>query len=64
MDDARLRLQCVSPPKPAILFGGRHVSFYMIIGIGQIEIIEEAAQPPSKDEACSGSPAGGPRSLR
>ena len=43
MSDARLRLQCVSPPKPAILFGGLRVSFYMIVGIGLIEIIEEAA---------------------
>jgi methylmalonyl-CoA/ethylmalonyl-CoA epimerase len=42
MNDARLRWQCVSPPKPAILFGGRRVSFYMIVGIGLIEIIEEA----------------------
>jgi methylmalonyl-CoA/ethylmalonyl-CoA epimerase len=43
INDARLRWQCVSPPKPAILFGGRRVSFYMIVGIGLIEIIEEAA---------------------
>jgi len=43
MSEARLRWQCVSPPKPAILFGGRRVSFYMVLGIGLIEIIEEAA---------------------
>ncbi len=30
----------VSPPKPAILFGGERVSFYMILGMGLIEIIE------------------------
>jgi catechol 2,3-dioxygenase-like lactoylglutathione lyase family enzyme len=30
----------VSPPKPAVLFGGEHVSFYKLLGIGLIEIIE------------------------
>jgi methylmalonyl-CoA/ethylmalonyl-CoA epimerase len=40
MCEAKLRLQCVSPPKPAVLFGGHRVSFYMIVGIGLIEIIE------------------------
>jgi catechol 2,3-dioxygenase-like lactoylglutathione lyase family enzyme len=42
-----LRAQCVSPPKPAVLFGGSTVSFYMVIGIGLIEIVEGAsARPP------------------
>jgi len=36
-----LRAYCVSPPKPAILFGGKLVSFYQIIGMGLIEIIDE-----------------------
>lgn len=31
---------CVSPPRPAVLFGGKPVSFYMVKGIGLIEIIE------------------------
>lgn len=31
---------CVSEPKPAILFGGKKVSFYMIKGVGLIEILE------------------------
>ena len=30
----------VSPPKPALLFGGERVSFYMILGMGLIEFIE------------------------
>lgn len=30
----------LSPPKPAILFGGRKVSFYMVSGFGVIEILE------------------------
>jgi Glyoxalase/Bleomycin resistance protein/Dioxygenase superfamily len=38
-----LRAVCVSPPKPAVLFGGLPVSFYQIAGIGLIEIIEEPA---------------------
>lgn len=34
------RLICVSPSKPAILFGGKQVSFYMVTGFGLIEILE------------------------
>ena len=30
----------ISPPKPAILFQGRKVSFYQIQGFGMIEIME------------------------
>ena len=36
------RIIPVSPPKPAILFGGRKVSFYKIMGFGLIEILEPA----------------------
>ncbi|HEX3991095.1 MAG TPA: VOC family protein [Acetobacteraceae bacterium] len=36
---------CVSEPKPAILFGGRKVSFYNVLGVGLIEIIETEAGP-------------------
>jgi methylmalonyl-CoA/ethylmalonyl-CoA epimerase len=39
--EAGLRVHCVSPPKPAILFAGKRVSFYQIIGMGLIEIIDE-----------------------
>lgn len=31
---------CVSPAAPAPLFGGRPVSFYNVIGIGLVEILE------------------------
>ena len=41
--DENVRLFAVSPPKPAILFGGKRVSFYLIEGTGLIEIIDEAA---------------------
>jgi catechol 2,3-dioxygenase-like lactoylglutathione lyase family enzyme len=44
MAEAGLRTLCVSPPKPAILFGGERVSFYMVDGFGLIEIIEMAGQ--------------------
>ena len=37
---AGLRAMCIAPPKPAVLFSGRHVSFYQIAGIGLVEIIE------------------------
>ncbi len=32
----------VFPATPAVLFGGRHVSFYMMRGFGLIEIIQVA----------------------
>lgn len=35
-----LRVICVSPPKPAVLFNGEPVSFYVIAGMGMIELIE------------------------
>jgi len=40
MEDDGLRVMPVSPPKPAILFGGRNVSFYTVMGFGLIEILE------------------------
>ncbi len=36
-----IRVLCVAEKKPAILFGNKLVSFYMISGFGLIEIIEE-----------------------
>nr|WP_316639086.1 VOC family protein [uncultured Roseateles sp.] len=35
------RVMVVLPPKPAVLFDGRPVSFYMVRGFGLIEIIED-----------------------
>lgn len=35
-----LRIACVSPPKPAILFAGRRVSFYNVFGFGIVEFLE------------------------
>lgn len=37
---AGCRVICVSPPKPAILFGDRRVSFYMIRDFGIIELLQ------------------------
>jgi methylmalonyl-CoA/ethylmalonyl-CoA epimerase len=31
----------ISPRKPAVLFGGRYVSFYRILGYGVIELLEK-----------------------
>ena len=42
-NEGNLRLFEVSPPKPAVLFGGRPVSFYVVGGVGLIEIIDEGA---------------------
>lgn len=40
MEEAGIRVIEASPPKPAILFEGKMVSFYNIIGFGLIEVIE------------------------
>jgi methylmalonyl-CoA/ethylmalonyl-CoA epimerase len=40
MEQAGNTALCVSPRKPAPLFGGLHVSFYNVPGIGLIEIVE------------------------
>ena len=34
------RVLTVSPPKQAILFGNRHVSFYYVQGVGLLELLE------------------------
>jgi catechol 2,3-dioxygenase-like lactoylglutathione lyase family enzyme len=38
--EEKLRVVCISPPTPAPLFGGRPVSFYNVVGIGLIEILQ------------------------
>ncbi len=35
-------LRCVSDAKPAVLFGGRLVAFYLVPGAGLIELLERA----------------------
>jgi methylmalonyl-CoA/ethylmalonyl-CoA epimerase len=40
IEAVKLRPLCVSPPRPAVLFDGRAVSFYMVVGMGLIEILE------------------------
>lgn len=37
---AGLQPVCISPPTPALLFGGRKVSFYNVLGMGLVEILE------------------------
>jgi hypothetical protein len=39
LEAAGLETVLVSPPTPAILFGGRHVSFHHISGFGLIEML-------------------------
>lgn len=41
-DSGQLSIYSISPPKEAVLFGGKRVSFYLVEGVGLIEIIEEA----------------------
>jgi hypothetical protein len=41
MDANAVRAVCKAPPTPAVLFGGCKVSFYDIVGMGLIEIIED-----------------------
>ena len=40
-EDGRLSVYSISSPKEAVLFGGKRVSFYLIEGVGLIEIIED-----------------------
>lgn len=40
LDDIGLRALPIAAPQPAILFGGRMVSFYKIKGFGLIELLE------------------------
>ncbi len=40
LKQAGLRPHCISAPKPAVLFNGRFVSFYNVVGIGLLEILE------------------------
>lgn len=49
MENDQHQVVCVSEPKPAILFGGREVSFYRISGFGLIELLgpAKATQPHS-----------------
>ena len=39
--ESGVRAVCKAPPTPAVLFGGRKVSFYDIVGMGLVEIIED-----------------------
>ena len=41
MEASGLHAFCVLPPKPALLFQLRRVSFYMVNGFGLIEILED-----------------------
>jgi hypothetical protein len=40
MAQCGVRADCVVAPRPALLFGGRRVSFYRLKGMGLIEILE------------------------
>jgi len=42
---AGLRIACISRPKPAPLFGGRKVSFYNVMGMGLVEVLESDDSP-------------------
>jgi methylmalonyl-CoA/ethylmalonyl-CoA epimerase len=39
-ETAGIYIKCVSAPQPAVLFGGRPVSFYQAVGMGLVEIVE------------------------
>jgi methylmalonyl-CoA/ethylmalonyl-CoA epimerase len=43
MEQADIRAVCMIPPVPAVLFAGRRVSFYNIVGVGLCEVIEDPA---------------------
>lgn len=35
-------VRCVQPPTPAVLFGERQVGFYLVPGVGLVELLEAA----------------------
>ncbi len=37
-------VRCVSPAQPAVLFGGRRVSFHIVAGVGLIEVLDAAGE--------------------
>lgn len=39
--DELIRVHSISPPTEGVLFGGKRVSFYLVEGVGLIEIIED-----------------------
>ncbi|MCE0556220.1 VOC family protein [Motilimonas sp. E26] len=41
MQQQGLRIVPVSAPKPAILFAGKYVSFYIVRGVGLIEVLHD-----------------------
>jgi methylmalonyl-CoA/ethylmalonyl-CoA epimerase len=41
LENAGLRAFCILPPTPALLFNNRPVSFYNIVGMGLVEILEK-----------------------
>ena len=43
LEAAGVEAVMVSPPKPAVLFAGREVSFYMVSGFGLIELLRSGA---------------------
>ena len=43
MEEVGLRWITQSEPKPAVLFSGRYVSFYRIVGWGIVELLENGA---------------------
>jgi methylmalonyl-CoA/ethylmalonyl-CoA epimerase len=42
LEEKGLRCLCIAERRPAVLFGGRHVSFYKVFGWGIIELLEKA----------------------
>jgi methylmalonyl-CoA/ethylmalonyl-CoA epimerase len=38
--EAGIEVLCLSAPRPSVLFDGHKVSFYKILGVGMIEILE------------------------
>jgi catechol 2,3-dioxygenase-like lactoylglutathione lyase family enzyme len=47
IEEAGLRPFEVRDPRPAVLFGGERVAFYLILGFGLIEIIEGSGNIPA-----------------
>jgi hypothetical protein len=40
LEEARIRVIPISPRKPAVLFKGKAVSFFQVVGFGLVEFVE------------------------
>jgi methylmalonyl-CoA/ethylmalonyl-CoA epimerase len=58
IEQAGLHIAAVTEPKPAVLFGGREVSFHIVDGVGLIELIHGEALPIAAEQGVDNADRG------